>query len=331
MAFIGFDLDETLGSFGPLHNHILFLTPEQVYKNLLPGAQPFVPSETLRRKLQVGLKAFAACLIEKDSELGILRKGILRIMRRLAEAKANGHVRALSIYSNNGNVGLLLLASEMIEKAIGAPGLFCNHIDWYNPLRNKERTPGRPGTAMKTAAVLRKGFVNPKCPGIQSVADVPIGSLYFFDDVEHMYMKPIIGPDHYFQVKAYKQEVVDLKPVDECFDAALRSSGLAEDETYLAYVKPILTALETPTNRYEDILATVKRLNAKYQPVRHAFSDDTDELIQRIDSIFPPTNYGENYFPVVDGGRRRNRKRRRPRVRKTFRKQKSHHKTTRKN
>lgn len=331
MAFIGFDLDETLGSFTPLHNHILFLTPENVYKNLLPGRQPFVPSDSLRRKLQIGLRSFADCLASKDSELGILRKGILSIMRRLAEAKANGFVKAVSIYSNNGNLGLLLLASAMIEHAIGVPGFFCTHIDWYNPLRSKEITPGRPGAAMKTAAVLRKAFVDPRCAGVQSLADVPLESLYFFDDIEHPYLKPIIGSDHYFQVKAYKNEVADLGPVDDCFDSAFRSSELAGDEEYLRYIKPILAAFGTETNTYEEIVVTIKRLNSRYVPKKLPFEDDTDMILRRIDSFLPPTNYGENYFVVTDGGRQKNRKAGRKRVKKTKRRVRKGHKRTRKN
>ncbi len=331
MAFIGFDLDETLGSFTPIHNHILFLTPENVYRNLLPDKQPFVPSDSLSRKLQAGLRAFAECLVTQDSELGILRKGILSIMRRLADAKANGLVKAVSIYSNNGNLGLLLLASAMIEHAIGVPGFFCTHIDWYNPLRSNEITPGRPGAAIKTAAVLRKAFVDSRCAGVESPADVPLESLYFFDDIEHPYLKPIIGADHYFQVKPYKNEVTNLAAVDDCFDSALRSSDLAEDEEYLAYVKPLLNAFGTQTNTFENILATIKRLNARYVPKKLAFVDDTEAILNRIDSILPPTNYGANYFPISDGGRRKNKKLRRRQIKKTKRMARKGPKRTRKN
>lgn len=309
MAFIGFDLDETLGSFGPLHNHVLFLIPSAVYETLLPGQEPFAPSESLRRKLHTAMKEFAKCLVENDSELGILRKGIVPIMRRLAEAKGNGYIRAMSIYSNNGNLGLLLLASAMIEAATGYSDLFCNHINWYNPLRSAEINPQMPGSGMKTAAVLRKSFIGSHC-GSLGVANVPLARLYFFDDVDHAYLRAVIGDEHYFKVKPYRNEVADLRPVDECLDSAFKVSGLATDDEYLRYIKPMLIALESPTNTYEDILSTIKRVNSAYAPRKVAFIDDTDAILERIDSIFPITNYGENYFPVVDGGRRRARRRR---------------------
>jgi len=330
MAYIGFDLDETLGSFSPLHIHVLFLTPEIVYQNLLPGKEPFAITGELRRKLQDGFSRFAACLASKDSELGILRKGILKIMRRLAEARANGHVKALSIYSNNGNLGLLLLASSMIENSIGTPGLFCNHVHWYNPIRKYEITPGRPGNADKTPGVLRGTFLHSKC-NITNITNVPMKQLYFFDDRSHPIIEIHIPDNHYFRVRPYVNEVTDLAPLNECLDSALRTSGLAEDGNYLSYIKPILESLGTATNQYEDILATIKKLNINYKPKRQIFVDDTDVLIKKIDSFFPTTNYSENYFPVVDGGRKRKLKSRRLSIKKMRRKYSSYHKRTRKN
>jgi hypothetical protein len=332
MAFIGFDLDETLGRFSALHNHILFLTPGAVYQNLLLEESPFVPSEELRGKLSNGLNEFAKCLVSKDSELGILRPGILKIIKRLSDAKDRGQIRAISIYSNNGNLGLLLVAAAMIENALGKPGLFCNHVDWYSPMRANERTPDSPGMAIKTARVLRETFIDPRCGTVESAANIPFEQLYFFDDTSHPNLRGIIGENHYFQVKPYKRDTTNFPVIDDCFQTALEASGLASDPKYLEYVTPIAKALEGDGELIESIYGVIRMRNqVDFKPTVLPFVDDTDALIARIDILFPLPDYGANYFPVVEGGRRKKTKRRQKVARKYKKASKTRHRKPRKN
>lgn len=333
MAYIGFDLDETLGCFGSLHNHLLFLTPGSVYQNILKGAQTMVPSVELVAKLETAIKEFGACLASKDDELKILRRGILPIMKRLLEAKQQGLVNAISIYSNNGNLGLLRIASVMIEHALNAPGLFCNHIDWHNPLRSAERTPGVPGKATKSALVLRQSFLDPRCGNLEVANAVPAGQLYFFDDNIHSNIYLAVGAENYFRVSPYADEPTDLRPIDACFVNAMNTSGLANDDEYLTYIKPLLAAFGSSNNTLEGIVDTIQSVNAAtFKPKKVPFADDTAEILARLNAVFPPPDYGANYFPVVDGGRRRMR--RRTAVKKMKKKTKKHtrrHRKARKN
>jgi hypothetical protein len=341
MAYIGFDLDETLGRFASVHAHVLFLTPGPVYQNLLKGYEPFAPSHELQGKMKLALNEFAKCLLANDSEIGLLRPGILRILGRLAELKESDKVKAISIYSNNGNLGLLLLASSMIETALGKPGLFCNHIDWYNPIRRDEITPGRPGAGFKTGAVLRKSFMDPRCDSVTSENAINMNDMYFFDDIIHPDVLAKVGPKHYFRVNPYKREPASLEAIDSCLDAALKSVGLDKDEKYLEYVAPIAAAMGVPQKQNQEILDTYKNIfesltkfNRSYTPELSEFQDDTDTLMSTIESNFssdPSVNYGSNYFPVTDGGRRKRKVLRRKTIKKRTKKLRKRHTRARKN
>jgi hypothetical protein len=317
MAYVGFDLDETLGSFSSAHSYIFFLTPGPVYTSVLKGQQPFVPSEQLREKLTVGLNEFAKCLLVKEP--GILRTGILDIISRLLDLKEDGRVKAISIYSNNGNLGLLLLASAMIENAIGKPGIFCNHIDWYNPMRSTEITPGRPGYAVKTLRVLKQSFLDPRCGGDESTEDA---KFYFFDDLQppHDDLMSTLTNQRYFIVKPYKKNPASLENLEACLDSALKTAGLDTDDEYLRYVAPLISAFGEPISSYENIFKVLRNFNRSYISVVNEFENDTATLLSKIDASFPPLpasapaqeniSYGENFFPV-DGGRRKGKGRRR--------------------
>jgi hypothetical protein len=331
MAYIGFDLDETLGRFISAHPFVFFVNPGPVYDYLLKGQAPFVPSEALRAKLEVAMNEFAKCLVATVP--GILRPGILAILSKLSNLKDSGQVAAISIYSNNGNLGLLLLASAMIENALGKPGLFCNHIDWYNPMRSAEITPGRPGSAYKTGRVLRQSFLDPRCGSFRSLNAIQKAKTYFFDDTIHQDVLNEIGPANYFRVNPYKIDPSSVKPIESCLDTALRAADLDTDEEYLSYINPIAVALGSdPTKKdYTKIFTALSNFNRNYVPTTLKFSDDTDSILERISVLFPSpaepaappaeeapaapaaaplaNNYGTNYFPVSDGGRRKIKRR----------------------
>lgn len=353
MAFVGFDLDETLGRFSTPDGHLYFLMPGALYSGQYRYGGPFhQPSSDLQTKLKAAFQTFAECLAAKEPELGMLRPGILEILGKLAKLKEEGRIKGIVVYSNNGNIACLLLATTMIEHLLGKPGLFCNHIDWWSHIRDGKNWKGRPGQATKSARVLREAFVDPRCGDIQSFEDVPLEKLYFFDDLDppHEDLVGRLGNDRYFKVNPYKRDA-DMAPIDECFDSALKSQGLDNDEEYLTYIHPILRAIRPVLpNEYASIAKYLKAYNTGFVPKREAFVNDKDTILARIDTLFPPpapapppiapapplandsvelapasgnVNSGAIYFPV-EGGRRR---RRRTAVKKQSKK---HKKRTRK-
>jgi hypothetical protein len=244
MAYIGFDLDETLGRFVVPYYHLLFLQPHtSLYKEIWSGLygterrrEPIPLSSSLRTKLDTAFEMFVDCIAEENQEtLGLLRPGILEIARRLHELKTTSppQVRAVVIYSNNGNIASLRLAAKLIEKLASAPGLFCNLVHWFHPSREDEVEYGNPGSATKTLQTLMNIFQEGGCPR----GEVDVENIYFFDDKRHEDIADVIGP-RYFLVPAYK---VDADPTifDRCFVKAFETAGLANDPEYWAYIRPL--------------------------------------------------------------------------------------------
>ena len=169
MAYIGFDLDETLGRFNTPYFYTIFLQPHTVlYRGEWSGVydrhkyvqEPIPLSPGLENKLNKAFTIFAECLASKEPALGLLRPSMIEIARRLYELKQEGLVKAVVIYSNNGNLALLHLAAKMIEILANAPGLFCNYIHWYHPSRSMEIEKKTAGVGYKTLAVLKEAFKN---------------------------------------------------------------------------------------------------------------------------------------------------------------------------
>lgn len=320
MAYFGFDLDETLGRFMAVDDSLFFIMPDVVYRGQLKSKKPFDPSPDLQAKLDFAFQAFVKCLAtkERESDLRLLRPGILQIIQKLSDLKSEGRVKGIVVYSNNGNLGCLKVATGMIEELLGKPGLFCNHVDWWSPLRNGINWRGNPGQADKTTMALRKCFLDSRCGSSRNIASIPINNLYFFDDRIHPEIFRTIGADHYFNVKPYHYDASYIE-ITKCMTQALESANLNNDQEYLNYIAPVLSALGL-TKSYENILIAVNAYNARYPPQRLPFEDDTSSILARLDTLFPPPNYSENYFPVVDGGRSTRHRKRSLKRRKVYRK-----------
>lgn len=294
MAFLGFDLDETLGKFSSTDGYIYFFMPQALYGGLYKGYGTYpVPSPELQAKLQAGFDLFAQCLASKEPGLGLLRPGIVQIFNKLADLKASGKIAGIIIYSNNGNIASLLLASKMIEYLVGKGPLFCNHIDYYNEMRNIANVKIKPGNATKTVRVLRQSFLDPRCGNYTSINDIPVDKLFFFDDLIHDDIIDIIG-DRYFQVNPYGKDA-NYEPITECFDTAIKSQGLDTDEEYLDYVKDIVNFGQTLPTSFEDILNFLETYNAGYSLKNYTFNDDTNQILEKLNEFFPPETGGGKY------------------------------------
>jgi hypothetical protein len=296
MAVVAFDLDETLGRFGNLDAFLFFMYPNSVYSGQLKGYEPFAPSEALQAKINTALNAFAECLLAKEPALGMLRPGILDIIRVFVEAKKRGDVKNAAIYSNNGNSGLLLLAKTVIEKALNAPGFFCDLVNWYDPRREREITKGHPGHAAKTFQMLNRIFQDSRC----SSGPIEARNVYFFDDLKHDDIYAAIGPENYFKVTPYKTDP-PLQEIVTCFLSVKDTTDLFKDPDYYTYIQPILRVFGHSTEGRsveENFNSVMKCIQSFYT----LFISDKDDIVSRLQKRFQ-VSYGNNYFPIVDGGK----------------------------
>lgn len=322
MAFIGFDLDETIGRFMAPYFHTFFLLPN-IYYRLHPDQEPEdrPPAETIQ-KIRNAFGLFVRCLSNhemKSGAVGLLRPGILMIMGHLASLKQQGRVKGILIYSNNGNLACLYLATRLIEEILGISNLFCKIIDRYDAIRDGEgKNYGDPENPIKSAKVLREAFATSPCVGVRSIANVPVEKLIFFDDREHPDLLEKLGPERYFKVSPYGSDM-DMKVIDACFEMAMRESGLAEDKLYFDYIAPILAEFNLESN-LESIFVYLNKVNSDYVPHVEEFADDTMSIMERLNALLPPlpphSESGANKGSVDPegvgkGGRRRVQRKRR--------------------
>ncbi len=257
MAYVGFDLDETLGRFTVVYWHVMFLTPLKSYYEsegmrvydgkTVEYIRPPECSEDLKERMDTALNLFVKKIAEEEKagRLGFLRPSILPIAKRLWDLQQKGKVKGVVIYSNNGNLGLLHFAAQLIETIAETPRLFCDFIHWYHPLRRYgevEVNEDRPGSGMKTVRTLYNIFTMGPCSGKgapESFEDFK-NNLYFFDDADHSNISGTIGKQRYFQNPKYIYDVPNYEFINQAFTEAFSESGLYNNDEYEAYAKPLL-------------------------------------------------------------------------------------------
>jgi hypothetical protein len=303
MAYVGFDLDETLGRFSVPSYASFFLQPKSgVYEsifsgiygsNRVPEAIPL--SAGLKARLDNAFDLFVNCLVEKEDAqpaLGLIRPSMIPFIRRLYELKQVGAVKAVIIYSNNGNPALLHLAAKMLEKLANAPGLFCDYIHWFHPLRANEITFGRPGMASKSIQTLLKALNTSTCN--PTGEQISVDKVYFFDDSTppHYNISQFLG-DRYFHLKPYNYDA-DPNVILECFKNVMEASGLTTDQEYYEYVAPILGGSDSS---YAKVLQMVQSdlISLKRKMI---IPNDT-QLKQRFNQTFPKRTLKSNFTKAL--------------------------------
>ena len=296
MANVAFDLDETIGRFVTPFYHLIFLDPTMFYEGQGRGRQPFLPSENLKKKLDSALTNFAHCLASDDVGKQLLRPGILKIVKKISDAKDNGQIKNVVVYSNNGNLNCLKLATRMIEFLLGKSGIFCDHIHFYNPIRQLGDNPDmrNPGTALKTWRVFQQLF-SQKCG---DNTPVQAETSYFFDDIIHPHIYAVISASNYFNVNSYKKDT-PFDPINRCFNAALQSQGLDTNNEYFRYINPIIGNPSNLLGIYFYLSGANRGYNLKNEP----FSDDTEEILDRLEKIFPTPVSSTSISPNVNTSR----------------------------
>lgn len=304
MAFVGFDLDETLGTFIGPDPFLHFLEPQKFSTNII--------SERLSIKLNIAFNWFAKALLSMEPSLGILRPGIIDICRKLLKLKNKGIIKSIIIYSNNGNTSCLRLAARMIEIALHVPegSFFCNRVHWNHQLRLrkvnnsvKENNPqhsfwlkdsyyeiktDRPGVGVKSIHVLKDAFRTGSC-NIDSKYIINNSDILFFDDLIHPNIYNAIGREHYFNVNRYSIPY-NFEIIMKCFTAVMnKNNDLFNDSEYISYIKNIIPTdntinINTIINKIIEIENSNKlslRSN-KYTP----WINDTSDILERLNTIY---------------------------------------------
>ena len=180
MAYFIFDLDETLAE---LYSVYYFATSLRL------------ESSSLELNLDKAYQYFVRdiLLTEISSEpLGILRPGILGVMKKLKDLQKIGKIKNVLIYSNNGDIKSLEFIKDLIHLYVGG-GLIKECIHRNHHMRENERV-NAPHLINKTWNVLRNIMIN---GNTRAATNLDVRDVYFFDDLDHPDLRKKLGINYY--------------------------------------------------------------------------------------------------------------------------------------
>ena len=185
MVYFIFDLDETLAE---LHSVYYFVTILHLESSLL--------ALNLDKAYQYFVRDILLTEISNEP-LGILRPGILGVMKKLKDLQKQNKIKNVVIYSNNGDIKSLEFIKDLIHLYVGG-GLIKECIHRNHHMRADERVNG-PQLINKTWNVLRNIMINGNTRAATNLATTDV---YFFDDLDHSDLRKKLGIN-YYKVPSY--------------------------------------------------------------------------------------------------------------------------------
>lgn len=279
MAYIAFDLDNTLGYFeivGPL---AFFMSPEFLKNPEETVSNELTISKRLVAKLDHVRREFAKELLKRDDLLhAVLRPNLDSMIKPLLRKKPT-----VIIYSNTGNTFSTHLARDLIEQKYKSPGLFKLIADVFHPLRKPETTGAKGADGYLDPKKTYPVLANLLMHAAKIHTPIHPDQVLFVDDKTPMhpianatvYGLTYIKPTPYVPKisKKVRQEILQLAL------AAMDRSGLLSDQEYLASgfcFRTVRRAKGVTTFRgFPDVLSYVwKTMNESYYPPG-VWNDDT--------------------------------------------------------
>jgi hypothetical protein len=239
MAYIAFDLDNTLGYFSILSPLAFFWSPEslenhdQEYMN-----PPLDLSKRLESKLKRARSQFMQSLIKEHHLLQkIIRPNIDSFLDPIVKKRVTKQVKAVVVYSNTTNYYTMEFAKQILERQFKCTGLFSSLVNIYHPIRKGDIVSPPPlreyKEPLKTFTTLQGIFQE----ATRSSTVVHPDQVAFVDDrdpVHNLYKEKVNGLTYikvtpFFSTftKKEKKELFQL-----AFDA-LQKVGLLNDIEYL--------------------------------------------------------------------------------------------------
>lgn len=200
MSYFIFDMDETLAELYSVYYFVASLKLKETYEEHSPKLAPLIPNDLIM-SLKLSYRMFVRQVInaEKSTQpLGILRPGILDVMKKLYDLQRRNQIKYVIVYSNNGHLQSLEFIRDLIHEYLGTTSLIKECIHWNHHMRDSERST-QPGAANKTWDVLKNIMVQGNC---KAPSNLEPSSVYFFDDLNHRDLQEKLDT-HYYKVPAY--------------------------------------------------------------------------------------------------------------------------------
>lgn len=266
-SYFVFDMDETLAELYSVYYFIASLKLKETLEEDNKAAAQEIPAH-LTKALDQVYQCFVSEILKKErssNPLGILRPGILSIMRELYSLKRQGKVANVIIYSNNGHLQSLEFIRDLIHQNIGTDKLIKECIHWSHPMREEERTNVE-GAANKTWPVLKNIMVEGNCKAPNTLAP---SNVYFFDDLDHPDLQVALG-ENYYKVPAYTYRA-DFNQIAKIYKECILRSNINSVEL----ADYILRFFATPSTK-AFLKTTIKDNATALNAIIYAFNEATE-------------------------------------------------------
>jgi hypothetical protein len=218
------DLDGTLANLYSVFYYLGSLLPRETIKLSsipYPDTHP-VEMENFEKSLGEAYHRFVALCTEKEASenpIGILRPGLLPMMRRFHLLQEMGYLRGIFLYSNHPFLPALHWVRDMIHLYIGADSLILDSIHGDHPIRTAEEK-GEEGERKKTWETVKRmmesfpsstsSTSSPSSPSSTSTSSTSPSSassvsphhVFYMDDQKHEDLIQTLG-ENVIQVSPY--------------------------------------------------------------------------------------------------------------------------------
>ena len=245
MSYFIFDMDETLAE---LHTVFYFIASLRVSREL-DNDEELTPF--LEKQLKKAYKAFVLNVLLEElspTPLGILRPGILNIMKQLYDLQKQGKIQNVAIYSNNGHLQSLEFIRDLIHRYLKSDSLIKDCIHWDHFMRIEE-TQDKSNTVTKTWSTLKNILVMGHCQASEGLEQKDV---YFFDDQEHIDLHKNLGTN-YYKVPPYTFNA-SFDRIAEIYKKSLKNVDLLE---YVHLISDVFDIQQSKS--LDDILQEFKK------------------------------------------------------------------------
>jgi hypothetical protein len=294
MRYVAFDLDQTLADVTLVHLFLLSLTMRHYLEEYKPYMVAYFPND-LEEQLKIAYQLFVNRITAEEKStrpLGIIRPGILGIMRQIHKMKST--IKGVVIYSNNRYLPSLVLVQDIIHRAIGYP-IIGPCIHWHHPCRVSDH---------ETQPVITKSWGTLKAVLIDQGAplDLSPDRVLFFDDQDHVNLQSALQTN-YYRVPIYQTRNV-FDRIATIYMSCMEEAKVNLYSMYL-YLSEIMEEKSTPADPSRfvpgDLIRLIRKGSEYAYPIEHTYDHGIRLMRHAIQDMMIQEH-------VIRGGKRHTRR-----------------------
>jgi hypothetical protein len=182
MKYVVFDLDQTLAELEAFYYFIRNIRLKEYMTAFRPFMTPHI-SQEFENQLEMAYHNFVHLILQEElsnQPLGLIRPGVLPMMRYLAKQKRKNRIGHVVIYSNNRVLQNLEAVRDIINVYVNI-NLIESCIHWDHPIRLMDK---QHPAYTKTWDTLKLILINDGAP-----SDLHPNDVLFFDDQPHPFLQ----------------------------------------------------------------------------------------------------------------------------------------------